>query len=197
MGWVSGGPSQSPQIPQGGAGENRWLHLERVEPDFIQQGEMYLIITGRPYAQAEDKESDPFVFDPDTFYIDKTHPVLVSVLDKFWKCYSAYAKKYSILLKSNTQGINSIRIQKTDPGGGYHNWHYENDGRHFGSRLAAFIIYLNNVPVGGETEFLYYPRRIKPKAGTLVIWPAGFTHTHRGNPPISNTKYIITGWIEY
>jgi len=24
-----------------------------------------------------------------------------------------------------------------------------------------------------------------------------FTHTHRGNPPLSNTKYIMTGWLEY
>ena len=145
----------------------------------------------------EKQDETCFVFDPDTFYIDKTHPVLVTVVDKFWKCYKEYAKKYSILLKSNTQGINSIRVQKTNPGGGYHTWHYENDGRHFGSRFAAFIIYLNNVPVGGETEFLYQRDRVPPAEGRIVIWPAAFTHTHRGNQPIGSSKYIITGWVEY
>ena len=65
LGWVSGGPSQSSPV-----GENKWLHIERVEPDFLQQGEMYLIITGRPYAQAEDKQSQPFVFEPGTHKID-------------------------------------------------------------------------------------------------------------------------------
>jgi len=59
------------------------------------------------------------------------------------------------------------------------------------------MIYLNDVEEGGETEFLYYARRIKPTQGTLLIWPAYFTHAHRGNPPLSNTKYIITGWIEF
>lgn len=49
----------------------------------------------------------------------------------------------------------------------------------------------------GETEFLYYPRRIKPKQGTLIVFPGAFTHAHRGNPPLSGDKYIITGWIEF
>ena len=65
LGWVSGGPSQpSPE------GANRWLRLERVEPDFLQVGEMSLIVTGRPFAQSEDAPSDPYVFDPDTNKID-------------------------------------------------------------------------------------------------------------------------------
>jgi len=61
----------------------------------------------------------------------------------------------------------------------------------------AFILYLNDVADGGETEFLYYPRRIKPKTGKLVLFPGGYTHTHRGNPPLLGTKYILTGWVEF
>ena len=30
----------------------------------------------------------------------------------------------------------------------------------------------------------------------MVIWPAGFTHCHRGNPPLDRDKYILTGWLE-
>jgi hypothetical protein len=65
LGWVSGGPSQ-PSME----GANRWLRLERVEPDFLQEGEMSLIVTGRPYAQSEDVESSPYTFDPNTNKID-------------------------------------------------------------------------------------------------------------------------------
>ncbi len=65
LGLVSGGPSQ-PSME----GANRWLRLERVEPDFIQDGQMSLIVTGRPYAQIQDQESAPYTFDPGTGKID-------------------------------------------------------------------------------------------------------------------------------
>ena len=64
-------------------------------------------------------------------------------------------------------------------------------------RLALVLLYLNDVAEGGETEFLYQSLRIKPKKGTVIICPTDFTHTHRGNPPLSKTKYIATGWVEF
>ena len=65
LGWVSGGPSEPAMV-----GENKWARLERVEPDFIQSGQMYLQVTGRPYAQSEDVTSAPYFFEPDTNKID-------------------------------------------------------------------------------------------------------------------------------
>ena len=65
LGWVSGGPSQ-PAMD----GLNRWLRLERVEPDFLQDGQMSLVVTGRPYAQIADEPSNPYYFDPNTGKID-------------------------------------------------------------------------------------------------------------------------------
>ena len=58
------------------------------------------------------------------------------------------------------------------------------------------IIYLNDGYGGGETEFLYQSLRIEPKMGKVIIFPAGWTHTHRGNPPIGGNKYILTSWVE-
>ena len=88
-------------------------------------------------------------------------------------------------------------MQKTKVGGGYHIWHFESMNREVSSRFLTWILYLNDVHEGGETEFLYQSMRVKPEQGTLVIWPAAFTHTHRGNPPLSNEKYIVTGWTEF
>jgi len=65
LGWVSGGPSQPSPV-----GENKWLHIERVEPDFLQSGTMECYVTGRPFAQSEDKISDAFPFEPGTNKID-------------------------------------------------------------------------------------------------------------------------------
>lgn len=65
LGWVGGGPAQTGLI-----GDNKWLRLERVEPDFVQAGDMSLQIVGRPYAQADDEVSSPYVFSPGTHKID-------------------------------------------------------------------------------------------------------------------------------
>jgi len=65
LGWVAGGPSQASLV-----GDNVALNLERVEPDFIQNGTMSFQVTGRPYAQSADVTSDPYYFDPDTGKID-------------------------------------------------------------------------------------------------------------------------------
>lgn len=65
LGFVAGGPAQTAPV-----GDNFWLNLERVEPDFIQQEEMTLQVTGRPYAQSSDVTSDPYVFGPNTGKID-------------------------------------------------------------------------------------------------------------------------------
>jgi len=65
LGWVSGGPSQPSAV-----GENYWLNLERVDPDFLQSGNMEIYITGRPYAQEEDQTSQAYVFTPTTGKID-------------------------------------------------------------------------------------------------------------------------------
>lgn len=65
LGWVSGGPSVATAD-----GDNRWLRLERVEPDFVQTGDMELYITGRPFAQGEDKTTGPYTFGPNTGKID-------------------------------------------------------------------------------------------------------------------------------
>jgi len=116
----------------------------------------------------------------------------------FWgKCYKHYAEYFDALNNSGAHHIWGNKVQKTNVGQGYHIWHYESSSRASCHRLLSHIIYLNDVEEGGETELLYFSKRFKPKKGTMILFPAAFTHTHRGNPPISNEKYIITGWTEF
>ena len=51
-------------------GLNRWTRLIRIEPDFVQTGEMSVEVIGSEFAHAPDKISDPYVFGPDTQRID-------------------------------------------------------------------------------------------------------------------------------
>jgi hypothetical protein len=117
----------------------------------------------------------------------KVHQFLTS-------CVLHYIVEYDQLRKVPMTSTD-IKFQKTSPGGGYHLWHYENSAASHAQRELTWMIYLNDIPDGeGETEFLYQRRRIKPRQGTVVIWPAGMTHVHKGNTVLTTDKYILTGW---
>ncbi len=112
-------------------------------------------------------------------------------------CFEVYTNEFSTL-KSIKINCNNMKMQKTSSGGGYHVWHGEQGNGDQANRGLVYMLYLNTVPVeaNGETEFLYQQRRINPVENTMVLWPASFTHTHRGNPVYGdNHKYIITGWF--
>lgn len=83
--------------------------------------------------------------------------------------------------------------------GGYHHWHSEVYPRDASCetlhRVLLFMYYLNTVEEGGETQFLFQERKIQPEQGRMVIAPAGFTHTHKGDVPISGDKFILTSWV--
>lgn len=51
-------------------GDNMWTRVERIEPDFIQSGEMQVIVTGKGYADDVDRPSVPYTFQPGTLKID-------------------------------------------------------------------------------------------------------------------------------
>jgi hypothetical protein len=65
LGWVTGGPGADEII-----GPNRWIRLERVEPDFNQTGDMNVYVTGKGYAEDVDQTSSPYTFSPNTLKID-------------------------------------------------------------------------------------------------------------------------------
>jgi hypothetical protein len=93
----------------------------------------------------------------------------------------------------------AINLQRYRAGqGGYPYWHcelYPKDAQaETLHRHVLWTIYLNDGFDEGETEFFYQRRKIVPKTGSLLIAPAAFTHTHRGNRPQRGDKYIATSW---
>ena len=109
-------------------------------------------------------------------------------------CLFHYINEYTYL--GNFSYVSSLcLLQKTEPTNGYHIFHAENVNWNLNNRTMAWMVYLNDVEEGGETEFLYQKRKVKPTKGTILIWPGGYTHLHRGNPPMTD-KYIATGWYQ-
>ena len=135
----------------------------------------------------------------DSVTMDANSIILEGFVKALSKSLDEYKKQYPILI----DGIgrydinNDVKIQRTFPGQGYHVWHCENNDAVYGRRMIVVSLYLNTCEEGGETEYLYQHRRIKPQAGRMVLAPTGWTHPHRGNPPLKGVKYMINGWLEY
>ena len=119
--------------------------------------------------------------------------------DGLQRCYDNYVSEYDILKEDNIK-CTSVKMQKSVPGAGYHVWHPEQGEGDSASRVLTYILYLNSLDddAAGETEFLYQRMRVPPQENTMLIWPAAFTHSHRGNVVHGDkAKYIITGWFYY
>ena len=111
----------------------------------------------------------------------------------FKPCVTEYLESISIL-RSKKFLLHDLKLKKIPAGGGFHNWHYESAALSVAGRQFVLQLYLNNDFDGGETEFLYQQRREEAVAGDIIIFPASYTHTHRGNPPLGGDKYIATSW---
>ena len=95
------------------------------------------------------------------------------------------------------QIVENFNIQYYPSDGGYKVWHNERDRYGFHERSLVFMTYLNDVPDGGGTEFMWYPEfKVNAKKGLSLIWPTDFTHTHRGIIS-EHEKYIATGWFSH
>ena len=95
-------------------------------------------------------------------------------------------------------------IQRYLPNEGYFSLHCENAGKmHSPSelvdckRMLVWMLYLNDVTDGGYTEFPHQDKKFQPICGDMILWPAFWTHPHKGVTSKTQTKYIATGWFSF
>ena len=125
-------------------------------------------------------------------------PVGEEYLNQLADCLQEYKRIYPSCDNVMPYKIEDVNIQKYNPGGAYHTWHTERiSGDWDGKRHLVYMTYLNDVTDEGGTEFLHQGITITPKKGLTVIWPVDWTHTHRGLPSMSQSKYIVTGWYRF
>ena len=142
------------------------------------------------------KQSTELIMPPEEFF---KLPEGQRYIKELQKCYFKYRKKYPYVDKTYAFNVNqNIKIQFYKPGQGFTMYHFENDGwPNVRGRYLTFMTYLNDVTDDGGTEFLYQKKITKAIKGNTVIWPAIFTHTHRGIVSKTQPKYIITGWWSF
>ncbi len=107
-----------------------------------------------------------------------------------------YSNDYTFLNVNKSWRLSpSYNIQRYDGDKeGYFSLHNEASGS-YPYRMLAWMVYLNDASSG--TEFPYQNITIQAKTGRTVIWPAAWTHPHRGVIPNVGVKYIATGWFYY
>lgn len=90
------------------------------------------------------------------------------------------------------------RIKRYMPGGDeFFKVHSECNSFDQAHRQLVLFTYLNDVEVGGETEFPAHGIKVEPTAGTMVTFPPFWTHPHIGHPPVSGPKYAMQSWITF
>jgi len=147
-----------------------------------------------------EKDSEQFFFENvDNMCLPRNIFILQEFADIIWKSYNKFMDVYGAGMNClGTHKISpSVKIQRFKPTQGYHTWHADVTNEVSSRRILVCLLYLNTVEKGGETEFLYQKQRVPAVQGSLAMFPATWTHLHRGNPPLKGNKYIINTWLEF
>ncbi len=111
------------------------------------------------------------------------------------QCLTQYRNKYAAFQVFNNIDDTGFQVQQYLKNDGFYVYHHDfllNKDKY---RILTFLFYLNDVEEGGETEFFYGKIRVKPEAGKCILFPASWTFPHKALMPISDDKFIITGWL--
>ena len=109
-----------------------------------------------------------------------------------------YKELHPQLAKIERWGVRErYNLQKYYPEEGYFALHCENADPITSNRVLAWMFYLNTVTDDGGTYFDNYDLTLNAVEGRCVIWPAYWTHMHRGIVSKTESKYIVTGWFNF
>ena len=129
-----------------------------------------------------------------TFDDNIVNQILMKSLSKHTR---KYIEENEELRYISTWGIkDTYNLQRYYPKQGYSYLHCENYNMNSNKRVLVWMFYLNTVKDDGETYFSNYDLKVNAVEGRLVIWPAYWTHCHKGIVSNTETKYIATGWFE-
>jgi len=143
------------------------------------------------------KKSTDLTFHPG-YLEDKTWgPLLNQLVPIIENAQSFYVSRYfDAFQKLDPFRIDShFNMQRYLPNEGFSGWHCERAGLKHSNRILVWMVYLNDVTDGGETEFFYQKHWEEPKQGKLLIWPSDWPYLHKGVSSPTQTKYVLTGWF--
>jgi hypothetical protein len=136
-------------------------------------------------------EADASHRDNSVTFINPYHLACPSILRDFaarvWHYLDDYAQRYDVRFSD----MESINVNRYDPGQRYRP-HADDGPGH--NRIISALVYLNDVPEGGETEFIHHGVSVSPRQGRLIIFPSNYAYAHAAHPPASGIKYSAAFW---
>jgi len=123
--------------------------------------------------------------------------ILKKYIELLFNCHKDYLLQWPFLASfAKKLEIGSFNIQRYQAGDHFQQIHTERSSLDTLHRVLAWMTYLNDVEHGGSTYFEHYGVEVRPRKGLTLIWPAEWTHAHKGNLLHEGSKYIITGWMD-
>ena len=144
------------------------------------------------------QSNDLFIYDSRKYHFENQtlQHVIMKALGQYSDLCTEQCPDLFYPLFRNNSYITGFNVQHTKPGE-FFTWHsddYYDLNAHEGYfRAISYLIYLNDVEEGGETEFIDGFKAL-PKRGHICLFPCTWSFVHRGVPPVSGDKYIIAGW---
>jgi prolyl 4-hydroxylase len=124
--------------------------------------------------------------------------VFKTYIDSLFICYKDYLVQWPFLEDIGKKlEIGAFNFGRYQRGQHFQKIHTERSSLDTLHRVLAWMTYLNDVDCGGETYFSHYDINIQPRKGLTIIWPAEWTHAHKGNVLLQGSKYMITGWMSF
>jgi hypothetical protein len=125
-------------------------------------------------------------------------PEIQNYMEALQGVLNKYVERFPFSETSRFQVTEPLSMQCYPPGGGFKQWHTERSNALPGNtfRHLVFMTYLNDAP-GGGTEWFHQDKYVDATKGFTVIWPADWTHHHRGAVTEEYEKMIITGWFSF
>jgi len=124
--------------------------------------------------------------------------VFSKYFQNLFDCHKDYLAQWPFFatLAENLE-IGSFNLQRYQSGQHFQKIHAERTSLNTLHRVLAWMTYLNDVDEGGATYFSHYDIEVQPRKGLTLIWPAEWTHAHKGSVVNEGSKYIITGWMNF
>jgi len=162
-----------------------------VKKEFITKAQCKSLIKSLDKNLIKDDNEDSNYFFKDI----KDKKIQKLIVKKGLEMIQKYCSYYPELnMTKDKWAMTSLRFKKFEPGSSFNRWHSEHCGK-YSTRIMVFQLYLSDHNCG--TEF-FSGELVQSTAGRAILFPAYFTHTHRGQVcPQNNTRYIITGYYNF